>query len=731
MLTKLADDFTDVLVSALVLEHDDHLAKLQGLLRRLATFEQRQIVLSTVALLSKRFLPAYSSNTNTHNQTRLAGASAALLTSLLSASDPSVARHLGDYISKGPALNTHLATALITALPFDERTRILESTWTTFLDKLYIKHAPLGAQESMLRILLLHAYATVREDKMQVFVLAHSSVHTAGISNRLGAPSERARTLGMYLGTLVSRMVDDPKTRMSFDFDETDAKGLESFAVLGEREFVVGEVAALRKANAGAGAVVPLRPRSSQPASKPQATESISTAKPSKAPAPKISIIEEIPSSASNHASDDDDEDDDLPRYTKPDSDPSEDETSDPSLTPNRPSTRPKPPVYILDLINQLRSPSDSDSAPEAQTLALQSASSLITRKATFGTELSDNALALATALADLRDDSLAVTLPDWAAHRGRAMAALLAACPETVGPWAAMHVFEGDLSAAGRAALLGAVGMAGRALAGYGSAGRSTEGVEGATTSGFPSKTLPARLHALYLGEAERAAFPGVASGGDESGAASRMGMATTTTTSSTSKAQSVAKSNTNANGAAKKKKLQMRRTLAHQIGPSLFHPLGAQVSANLSRRTGALDKHVLPVLLHTLALLVSYASPGTASTSAGPAGMATELWLLALALRARCSTSGPAREALLFALLAALAGLQGDRRRLVVERGRELLETRAWVDAVLEGMDAGGTVGGEEQRERELAMGVAGVCGEIVEEYNRLLLGDLVGFS
>lgn len=105
---------------------------------------------------------------------------------------------------------------------------------------------------------------------------------------------------------------------------------------------------------------------------------------------------------------------------------------------------------------------------------------------------------------------------------------------------------------------------------------------------------------------------------------------------------------------------------------------------------------------------------------------------------------------EAVLFAILTILDvnEAQGDRRRLALECGRELVETREWVGGVWERLEGAGgdgrgglaglgvgeegggksgAEGNEQERCKVLAAGVLVQIKEVVDQYQRLMVGDL----
>lgn len=104
----------------------------------------------------------------------------------------------------------------------------------------------------------------------------------------------------------------------------------------------------------------------------------------------------------------------------------------------------------------------------------------------------------------------------------------------------------------------------------------------------------------------------------------------------------------------------------------------------------------------------------------------MTSEFWDLLLSLRSR-ATDPSVLEALLFAFLTLLDLNENDQRRLAEQHAKELLETQEWVNNVFENIGGGSEEG---ERMRMLAAGVLMKCRQVVEKYQRVLMGDLVDF-
>lgn len=96
--------------------------------------------------------------------------------------------------------------------------------------------------------------------------------------------------------------------------------------------------------------------------------------------------------------------------------------------------------------------------------IALKSAPNLVRRKATFGTELSDQAVDLARLLVGLQDT---YEMERFQEMRQAALIALVASAPETVAPYLIDIYFTGDISIQQRCILLSAFGIGARELAG------------------------------------------------------------------------------------------------------------------------------------------------------------------------------------------------------------------------------------------------------------------------
>ncbi len=301
--------------------------------------------------------------------------------------------------------------------------------------------------------------------------LSKSSSYLQAVSNRLAASLPQARFLGMVVGMAVSRLVDPPDKMMKFDVEEMESQQAQWWFDLTKLEDVMGSREVLKKFSANerrvGGQMMPQKKKLGQSVSakpKPQAGSS------------KIISIEEV--------EDDSESEDDLMPHQKPDEDP-EDSDEDPTLI-NR--SKPKPPVYITDLIKAL----NAIEKPEVVEIALKIAPSLIRRKAKFGTELSESIESVASSLINLQDG---MSDPDLQELRLQSLIACLVSQPNCMGPWFASMYFEGDLSLSQRASLLTTIGLSARELAGH----KDPDTPSASNVNLPPSKQLPPHLADLY----------------------------------------------------------------------------------------------------------------------------------------------------------------------------------------------------------------------------------------
>lgn len=160
---------------------------------------------------------------------------------------------------------------------------------------------------------------------------------------------------------------------------------------------------------------------------------------------------------------------------------------NDPSLAIDASKKRKlKRPVYVRQLAELLR---DKDK-PESIEMALQWGEGLVRAKRSFGTEVSDNAVAVAAAAIGLANP---YNLDDFEERRQGLVTALVASSPRNVAPWLAETYFTPTYSLLQKSVMLTAMAMGARELAGLPAPEPRARAID------FPTKTLPPALHARY----------------------------------------------------------------------------------------------------------------------------------------------------------------------------------------------------------------------------------------
>jgi telomere length regulation protein len=469
---------------------------LQSLLQNLQTHEQRQFLDQTFKVLSRSCLPLTSppdfDDALTETPSSIAAASATIAE--LIGSSEAMRAHLETWLSD-PTMNASesfgMRRAAVSAFAHasngaanmleDPVQDLMEKTMKRFGDNLFVKHSPILQQEACAQTLLLLAGYAHRAQPMSLFIIARSSAHLNGMSNRLNSSSPRARFLGMVVGMAISDLVDKPGSKMNFDIDDLKTPEAKWYQRLVKVDDKIGGFKDIKEAFG----IKELRKLDSATTSESRPTKKPTQLKPQ----PRPTIQEEPPITRIMEVLDDSEEDDDLVPYGKPDSDP-EDEDEDPTMI-NR--DKPKAPVYIRDLMAGLNDSENYDK----HSLALKSAAALIRRKTSFGKEVSDHALELASILVGLGDT---FDMEDFLELRLQALIAVLVSSPAQMAPWFARQVFDGDYSLSQRTTVLSVLGLGARELAGYKDEDEELNPKLAATS--FPSKQLPERLHKMYTAE-------------------------------------------------------------------------------------------------------------------------------------------------------------------------------------------------------------------------------------
>ncbi|KAK3300809.1 telomere length regulation protein-domain-containing protein [Chaetomium fimeti] len=748
--TKLAPDLfakalrlghSDVLIkqliSELVLKPQAEPKRFGLLVGGLPQTEQRKVLYSVLKMFSTGHLDRLGRCESEATQPLISAVAGALNGILGSVENGT--RHLVEWLTGssgaglGEGVGIRRAVMAVVSQERDELVTTLEKSLGQFGDQLYIKHSPMLQQEAHAQVLLLTAGYVHRKAPIKLALLLRSSTWLSAVSNRLSAPHERARFLGMVVGEALSALVDKGEKQLNFKMEETGNE---------EGSWYKG----LTGVTDETGSLDPLLNAQTEIPQKQRKAPQKPTVKPATRQPQTGFVIEELSDGEGP-------EEEDIVPYAKPDSD-AEDSDDDATLVRR---DKPKAPVYIRDLIKYLR---DTESY-DHQKLALATAPTLIRRKADYGTEVSEHAEELASLLVGLSDK---FEMDNFDELRVQGMIAIIVAKPEKMGQWFAKTFFDGDYSVSQRASVLIILGLSARELAGY-------ETSDYAAAAAFPSKTLPERVGQLYLrnkpSETQPSALkslppnaldniattltstflaPMAATAADAATGPDVLKLSTFTSRLNNNGSQNQKEdehlSPTNprikykSTHPAKPRVRAIPNTTAHLLGTSFFAPLAARfqaaVHASSTTRGGSrailFHPYLLALYLKTLALILHAAGP---STLALPQ-LTSELWRLLLSTSVRAQAVGDlaVTQAVLFAFVA-LLDVNADRMRDVcVELGKEVVEAQEWVAGVFGGL-RGGDEGGEEEKVKVLAAGVLVRLREGVEKYRTVLVGDLIGFG
>ncbi|KAF9769000.1 hypothetical protein IL306_013634 [Fusarium sp. DS 682] len=586
---------------------------------------------------------------------------------------------------------------------------VLEKSIAQFGDELYIRHSAMLQQDAHTQILLLAAGYVHRMYPMKLTLLMRVGAYMNTISNRIGSTQPRAQFLGLVVGESLSALIDDNKQRLDFKMEQTETAEAQQLKSLTKVSDHIGPIDPILSDHATE--TIPQKRKPSTPNETPQ----------KKAKQKKKSAITEVKPKAIIEEVDSSEEEDDLAPYSK-NSDP-EDSDDDATLVQRN---KPKPPVYIRDLISYFR---DSESY-DKQLLALQTAPVLIRRKVNYGTEVSFHADELAGLLVGIQDKFEIENFDDLRLH---GMVALVVSQPKTMAPWFARTFFEGDYSLHQRTSILITLGLSARELAGF-------EVSQYQSAAAFPSKRLPEKMEQLYIGSTnDNNTLPSSQLKALPSNALDSISQSLTSAFLAPLAAEA-ADANTGPDilklqsftaryKSKSKTKPRVRaipNTTAALLATSFFSPLTAHFQVALrSAKPIILNHALLALYLQTLGIIVHAAGPSTLSLPQ----LTAELWDLLLGVRVHVLGDLGATKGWLVAMASLLEVNGGNMRRLCETQSREVMETREWVAMVFE--KTRGEDGGEENEVKMLAAGVLIRLGEAIERYQALLMGDIIGFQ
>ncbi|KAL4994686.1 telomere length regulation protein-domain-containing protein [Aspergillus recurvatus] len=644
----------------------------------------------------------------------------AALCSVLILKRANLESQLVDWLSKGQGGSIQklsLRRAIIADLAHqkDLIATLLVKSLEQSADKIYIQHAPIRSQEANTQVILLAAGYLQRLDPDEMKSIGRTSVFLNAVSNRLAATSTRARFLGMIIGTAISQLIEEPGKAMKFDLEQMESDEATWYLNLIKTDDKFGSLDSIRTTKNISKKPGPAKTKAqaSTKATRPLGKPDQGTA--------KIVAIEEI----DEEDEEDEDEDGDLIPYEKPDEDPA-DEDDDPTLIQR---DKPTAPVYIRDLIIYLRDTEDL----ARHELALTTAPELIRRKTGFGTELAEHAEELGLVLVGLQEQS---KFPKFHELRLQSMIALIVSQPLKMARWFAAVFFDGDLSQAQRSAVLSALGLSAREVAGVGADDAKAMGLPALPDTSFPSKRLPANLEALYASAEspiasitrgiERASLQPLAAGAADS-----------------LSGPNVLKVRTFSSRMEVEKRRQQReahrqkstvKDLYKVLSEGFFNPLSGRFEIMMMQFTSSTAPshnpffvpHLLTLFIQTLTIILSTSGPHTPFLP-----MLTHQTLtLVLSLHARPLSSEPTVLSALLSLFLAVIDLNVEfgtsgEERLVTEYASQVMELREWVGEVFDRTPAVRDESDPRERVRTLAAGVMIKLGETMERYQGRLMG------
>lgn len=508
------------------------------------------------------------------------------------------------------------------------------------------------AQTILLTIGYLH-----RLDDQAIRMLSRSSLFVTAVSNRLAASLPRARFLGMIVALAVSKIVDDPDKLLNFDVEEMAGEEAKSWLNIVMTEDGVGTLEDLKKI----GVVSTSLQQHSH--SKAIGIHLAISQPPRTGTSSKVVAIDEIY---------DLDEQDVIP-YPKPDEDLSDSE-EDPTLIDR---SKPTAPVYIRDLVKALQ----TSDKPDVLNFSLQTAPSLIRRKAAFGSELEDHIFNLLRSLINVQD----VTPEEEVSKlQAESLVACIVALPKQSVFWMISTYFEGDISVVQRALIISTIALGARELAGE----NNDKGLDHNTT--FPSQKLPAHLKSIYgpvdalARDIESTTLQPMAF----EAADKLLGpdiLKVRKFSSRLDDEKKVAKR-------SKERRIHIKRDLHRLLAESFYLPLCCRMTlliSHLSSRNASIfEPSLMKLFLQTLTVLVNYLGPH--ALQLGLITRETLNLLLVLHNVTSMSLDPVVLPPLLQLLLSMLdvnieAGTAGEER-LVTDFGTMMAELIAWVSSLTE---------------------------------------------
>ncbi|KAL3489485.1 telomere length regulation protein-domain-containing protein [Aspergillus germanicus] len=695
-----------------------------ALFNRLRWTEQLAVLEAIFRDIEKKHLLTGSTNGDTASDQPVD--SIAALCSILLSKQSNLESQLIDWLSKGQGGSIQtpaLRRALIVNLAYqkDLITTLLSKSLEQSADKIYIQHAPLRSQEANTQVILLAAGYLNRLDAGEMMSIGRTGVFLNAVSNRLAAASTRARFLGMLVGTAISQLIEEPGKAMRFDLEEMESTEAEWYLSLTRTEDCIGSLEPIKmRENIAAVSELKLNKGSTFSSSSRPFRKAGQTA------TSKIVAIEEL-----SDSDEEEDEDEDLIPYEKPDEDPS-DSDDDPTLVQRN---KPTAPVYIRDLVAALR---DTDNL-DRHELAIAAAPALIRRKTGFGTELAEHTEELALVVVGLQEQS---KLPKFHEQRLQSMIALIVSQPLKMAQWFTAVFFDGDLSQVQRSAVLTALGLSARELAGVGADDAKALGLPAIPDSSFPSKKLPSSLEAIYSsdespiaaitrGIAQASLQPLAAEAADNLSGPNALKVRTFSSRMEVEKRRQQREAH---------RQKSTVKDLYKVLTEGFFYPLTGRFEIMMLQFTSSTAPshnpffvpHLLALFIQTLTLVLSTMGPHTPFL---PSVTQQTLTFL-LSLHARPVSEEPTILSALLSLFLAMidmnveSGTSGEER-LVTEFATQVMELREWAGEIFDRTPAVRDSSDPREQIRTLSAGVMVKLGEVMERYQGRLMGVNSGFK
>ncbi|KAJ5776655.1 uncharacterized protein N7511_001666 [Penicillium nucicola] len=654
----------------------------------------------------------------------------AALCSFLISNRPELEIYVMEWLSKsqGGSISTlGLRRALLASFSdrADAMKQLVIQGLEEFGDKFSIKHIPMVIQNAIAQVILIAAGHLHRLEPTKMMEIGRSGAYLNAVSNRLAASSDRARLLGMIIGTGISELIEEPGKTLKFDIEEMQSEDTKFYLSLTKVKDECGTPESINLLRE----VLP-KPIRSKPTPKPKAQTFLPPQR------SKIVAIEEIEDSDEEKSADED-EDDDLIPYEKPDDD-AYDSDDDPTLIQRN---KPTAPVYIRDLVVGLR---DTENI-ERHHLAITTAPSLIRRKIGFGTELADNIEELALTMVGLQNDN---KHPQFHEARLQSMIALIVSEPLKMGRWFTAIYFDGDISQVQRSAVLTALGLSARELAGNGEDDAKRLGLPSTGDTSFPSKRLPPAMEAMYLGQNESpiatltremsrtSLEPLAANAADAMSGPNALKVRTFSSRMEVEK---------NRQQRETKRKNATAKDVHEVLAKGFFFPMQGRFEIMMLQFSSSTSPaynpffipHLLTLFLQTLSLILSTTGPHTPLLP----GLTHEALSLLLSLHKVAASNEPTVTAALLSLFLAIVDLNiesgsNGEERLVTQYAQEVIELREWASQVFDRTPASSakavpTPSDPQEQVRTLSAGVMVRLGEITERYQGRLMGVGSGFN